>query len=181
MPAIWPYKISQIWNRCRKSKFCCLILTIGNIQFTLIVLYRHPFVKCWLSTFVHFSLGLYNLQVFLIVHIKLFYILKKHKFFITFSEHQGHITIHEIVSPQPKKFVFTHSPKEWASLVVQLVKKPPAMWETCVRSLSWEDPLEKGNTTHSSILAGEFHGLYSPWGHSQTRLRDFHSRNIWVY
>ena len=48
----------------------------------------------------------------------------------------------------------------WASLVVQLVN-PPAMWETWVRSLGWEDPLEKGNTTHSSILiwAGEFHGL----------------------
>ena len=41
----------------------------------------------------------------------------------------------------------------WASLVVQLVKNPPAMWETWVRSLGWEDPLEKGKATHSSILA----------------------------
>ena len=41
----------------------------------------------------------------------------------------------------------------WASLVAQLVKNPPEMWETWVRSLGWEDPLEKGNTTHSSILA----------------------------
>ena len=40
-----------------------------------------------------------------------------------------------------------------ASLVAQLVKKPPAMWETWVRSLGWEDPLEKGKATHSSILA----------------------------
>ena len=32
----------------------------------------------------------------------------------------------------------------WASLVDQLVKNPPAMWETCVCSLGWEDPLEKG-------------------------------------
>ena len=40
----------------------------------------------------------------------------------------------------------------WASLVVQLVKNPPAMWETWVRSLDWEDPLEKGKATHSSIL-----------------------------
>ena len=41
----------------------------------------------------------------------------------------------------------------WASLVVQLVKNSPAMWETWLRSLGWEDPLEKGKATHSSILA----------------------------
>ena len=47
----------------------------------------------------------------------------------------------------------------WASLVAQLVKNPPAMWETWVWSLGWEKPLEKGkgkgkgNVTHSSILA----------------------------
>ena len=42
----------------------------------------------------------------------------------------------------------------WASLVAQLVKKnPPAMRETWVRSLGWEDPLEKRKATHSSILA----------------------------
>jgi len=40
-----------------------------------------------------------------------------------------------------------------ASLVAQLVKNPPAMWETWVQSLGWEDPLEKGTATHSSIMA----------------------------
>ena len=40
-----------------------------------------------------------------------------------------------------------------ASLVAQLVKNPPAMQETWVRSLGWEDSLEKGKATHSSILA----------------------------
>ena len=40
-----------------------------------------------------------------------------------------------------------------ASLVAQPVKNPPAMWETWVRSLGWEDPLEKRKATHSSILA----------------------------
>ena len=40
----------------------------------------------------------------------------------------------------------------WASLVAQLVKNPPAMRETWVWSLGWEDPLEKGKATHSSIL-----------------------------
>ena len=41
----------------------------------------------------------------------------------------------------------------WASLVPKLVKNPPSMRETWVRSLGWEDPLEKGEATHSSILA----------------------------
>ena len=40
-----------------------------------------------------------------------------------------------------------------ASLVAQLVKNLPAMWETWVRSLGWEDPLEKGKATYSTILA----------------------------
>ena len=43
--------------------------------------------------------------------------------------------------------------------VAQLVKNPPAMRETWVRSLGWEDPLEKGKATLSSILAWK-----SPWG-----------------
>ena len=46
----------------------------------------------------------------------------------------------------------------WASLEAQLVKNPPAMWDTWVRSLGWEDPLEKGMASHSSILAWR-----SPW------------------
>ena len=49
----------------------------------------------------------------------------------------------------------------WASLVAQLVKNPPAIWETWVLFLGWEDPLEKGKATHSSILAWKI--PYSPW------------------
>ena len=63
------------------------------------------------------------------------------------------------------------------SLVAQLVKNLSAMWETWVRSLDQEDPLEKGMATHSSTLAGEFHGQRSLAGYivhgvakSQTRL-----------
>ena len=41
----------------------------------------------------------------------------------------------------------------WASLVAYLVKNPPAMRGTSVRSLGWEDPLEKGKATQSSVLA----------------------------
>ena len=41
----------------------------------------------------------------------------------------------------------------WASLVAQLIKNLPAMWETWVQPLGWEDSLEKGKATHSNILA----------------------------
>ena len=41
----------------------------------------------------------------------------------------------------------------WVSLMAQLVKILPAMWETWVQSLGWEEPLEKGTANHSSILA----------------------------
>ena len=41
----------------------------------------------------------------------------------------------------------------WVSFLTQLVKNPPVMWETRARSLGWEDPLEKGKSTCSDILA----------------------------
>ena len=43
----------------------------------------------------------------------------------------------------------------WASLMTQIVKNLPAMWETWVQSLGWEDPLEKEMATQSGILAWE--------------------------
>ena len=52
----------------------------------------------------------------------------------------------------------------WASLVAQLVTNLPAMWETWVQSLGWQDPLEKRTAAHSSILAWRIRGLHSPWG-----------------
>ena len=65
-----------------------------------------------------------------------------------------------------------------ASPVAQMVKNPPAMQETWVRFLGWEDPLEKGKATHSSILAWrtprteEPGGLQSMGSQSQTRPSD---------
>ena len=53
-----------------------------------------------------------------------------------------------------------------ASLVAQMVKNPPAMPETWVRSLGQEDPLEKDTVTHSVFLPGESHGQRSLAGHS---------------
>ena len=57
----------------------------------------------------------------------------------------------------------------WASLVAQLVKNLPAMQETWVRSLGWEDPLAKGKATHSSILPWRIPWIiYSPWGRKES-------------
>ena len=60
----------------------------------------------------------------------------------------------------------------WTSLVAQLVKNPLAMWETWVWSLVWEDPLEKGKATHSSILAWRI-----PWSTAHGVKK---SRHEWV-
>ena len=56
--------------------------------------------------------------------------------------------------------------------MAQIAKYPPAKRDTWVRSLGWEDPLEEGIATHSSILAGKSQGQrslvgFSPWGHKE--------------
>ena len=71
-------------------------------------------------------------------------------------------------SKDPSPNMFSH-PTLWAPLVAQMAKNLSAMWETRVQSLGWQDPLEKGMETHSSILPGESHGQRSlagcsPWG-----------------
>ena len=67
----------------------------------------------------------------------------------------------------------------WASLVAQMIKKPPAMRETWVPSLGWKDALEEGMTTPSSILAkripmdrGSWQATVYGVAKSQTRLND---------
>ena len=45
------------------------------------------------------------------------------------------------------------TPVSWLSLVAQMVKNPPAVWETWIWSLDWEDPMEEDIATHSSILS----------------------------
>ena len=61
-----------------------------------------------------------------------------------------------------------------ASLVAQLVKNPLAMQGTWVRSLGWEDPLEKGKATHSSILAWTIPWTVHGIAKSRTQLSNFH-------
>ena len=54
----------------------------------------------------------------------------------------------------------------WASLVAQMGKNLPAMWATWIQALSWEDPLEEGMATQSSVLAWRINPLTScsSWG-----------------
>ena len=67
-----------------------------------------------------------------------------------------------------------HSPEAIrASLITQLVKNLPEMWETWVRSLGWEDPLEKGKATHYSILENSTDCIVHGVSKSRTRLSDF--------
>ena len=66
--------------------------------------------------------------------------------------------------------------------MTQLVKNLPAMWETWVQSLGWEDPLEKGKVTHSSILAWRIPWTYNPWSSKESdtteRLTHTHTRTV---
>ena len=74
--------------------------------------------------------------------------------------------------------LFVYTCVTWASLVAQMVKNLPARQETWIQSLGWEDPLEKGMATHSSILAWRIPWTEQPGrtGHgitqSRTRLSD---------
>ena len=81
--------------------------------------------------------------------------------------------------PQLPTFILLVPAISWASLVAQAVKNQPAMQETWVQSLSWEDPLKEGMATHSSILAwrspvdrGAWRATVHGVAKSQTRLSD---------
>ena len=61
----------------------------------------------------------------------------------------------------------------YASLVAQRVKRLPTLWETRVRTLGWEDPLEKEMATHSSTLAWKI-----PWTEKPGRLQSMGSQRV---
>ena len=68
---------------------------------------------------------------------------------------------------------FVYILREYASLVAQILKHLPPMRETWVRSLGWEDPLEKEMATHSSILAWRI-----PWTEEPGRLQSIGSQRV---
>ena len=70
----------------------------------------------------------------------------------------------------------------WSIVVAQLVKNLPAMWETWVQSLGWEDPLEKGKATHSNILAWRIPWtIYSSWGRKESDTTEWLSLSQLTY
>ena len=70
----------------------------------------------------------------------------------------------------------------WAFLVAQLVKNLPAMWETWVRSLGWEDPLVRERLPTPVFWPGEFHELYSPWGCKESDTTEWLSLSLfWLF
>jgi len=60
----------------------------------------------------------------------------------------------------------------WASLVAQMIKNLPAMWETWVQSLGWEGPLEEGMATTPVFLPGDFCGQRNLVGYSPCSLKE---------
>ena len=124
---------------------------------------------------------LYQFQVYSNVILLYEY---KYLFFFKFFSHLGHCRILQCAPQQVLvAYLFyiqqcVHMSLFWFDLLIpvaQLVKNPPAMQETWVRSLGWEDPLEQGKATHYSILAWRIPWAVQPMGsQSQTRQSDFH-------
>ena len=69
-----------------------------------------------------------------------------------------------------KELILPNLPVFW---IAQMVKNLPAMWETCARYLGWEDPLEKGMSTHSSSLA-----WIIPWTEKPGGLQSMDSQRV---
>ena len=86
----------------------------------------------------------------LIFHCTLIYLSHIYIAYHTFAGGPGLVPGSERSAGEGISYLLQYS---WTNLVAQLVKNPPVMWETWVRSLGWEDPLEKGKATHSSIVA----------------------------
>ena len=74
----------------------------------------------------------------------------------------------KLLSPEK---LFKNTLVWWASLVAQMVKLLPAVWETRVQSLGWEDPLQKEMATHSSTLAWKIPWTEEPGGLQSTGLQ----------
>ena len=67
---------------------------------------------------------------------------------------------------------------KWASLVAQLVKNPPAMWETWVWFLGWEDPWRRERLPTPVFWPREFSGLYSPWRWKESHMMEWLSLSL---
>ena len=93
----------------------------------------------------------------------------------------------ELLTVKPNAELLHWTLGAFTSLVIQTVKNLPAMWETWVWYLGWEDPLEKGIwLTTPVFLPGEFHGQrslagYNPWGPKELDRTEKLSLSLWEF
>ena len=74
--------------------------------------------------------------------------------------------------PSPCSYIHTGDPQ---------IASHQSFWDTWVRSLGWEDPLEEGKAIHTPVFwPGEFHGLYSPWGHKESDTTEWPWLSVFV-
>ena len=89
------------------------------------------------------------------------------------SQKSRHHWVTEHAHPHMHQFIRKDTTQEQASPVAQMVKHLPAMWETWVRSLGWEDPLEKEMATHSTIFVWKI-----PWKEEPGKLQSMGSQRV---
>ena len=93
------------------------------------------------------------------------------------------IPISEVADPYNPDDYHPLSVLLWASLVAQMIKNLPAMWETWVQSLGWEDPLEEGMSPLQYSCLENHHGQrclagYSPWGRKELDMTEWLNTNV---
>ena len=136
----------------------------------------HQYVFCIFRSSAYFLIGLFS---FLVFGLQLFFILFGYYSLI-------YLTYKYFLSFGRLSFYFVDGiPLLWASLIAQLVKNPPAMWETWVRSLGLVPGEGKGYPLQYSSLENSMDCIVHQVTKSQTRLRDFHftflCKNILVW
>ena len=88
------------------------------------------------------------------------------------SQKHLYICPESIIAPS---FLLSNSfPLSWASLVVQLVRNPPAVWGTCVGKIPWR----RERLPTPVFWPGEFHGRYSPWGRKESDMTEWLSCSL---
>ena len=163
---ITPLWLSGSWRSFlySSSVYSCHLFLISSVSvrsLPFVLYWAHLCMKCSLISLLFLKRSLF-FPILLFSSISLHWLLRKaFLIWLILSLWCCLTCSSNFSSPLTKGFIrfrlsliiLTKISYNWASLVAQLVKNPPAMQETWVRSLGWEDALEKGKATHSNILA----------------------------